>query len=98
MSQQIAVVAIVDAQPGTAREIEAAMRACILATRVESGCVSYVGHRDAQAADRYVFIERWDSQAALDAHMQTPHLQALGAALESLGASLEVVTLQPLDD
>ncbi len=85
MSQQIAVVAIVDAQPGTARGIEAAMRACILATRAESGCLSYVGHRDAQAADHYVFIERRDSQAT-------------GAAFESLGASLEVVTLQPLDD
>ncbi len=98
MSQQIAVVAIVDSQPGTTREIEAAMQTCIAATRAESGCLFYVGHRDAQTPDRHVFIERWDTQAALDAHMQTPHFQALGAAFESLEASLEVVTLQPLDE
>lgn len=98
MSQQIAVVAIVDSQPGTSHDIEAAMQTCILATRAEAGCISYVGHRDVEMPNRHVFIERWDSQAVLDAHMQTPHLQALGAAFEALGASLEIVTLQPLDD
>ena len=98
MSQQIAVVAIVDSQPGTTGEIEAAIRTCILATRAETGCLFYVCHRDAQMANRHVFIERWDSQAALDAHMQTPHLQTLGAAFGSLGATLEVMMLQPLEE
>ena len=98
MSQQIAVVAIVDSQPGTTHEIEAAMRTCILATRAESGCLSYVAHRDTQAPNRHVFVELWESQAALDAHMQTPHLQAIGAAFAALGASLEIITLQPIDE
>ena len=65
-------------------------------TRAEAGCLSYVATRDLKTAGRYVFVEEWESQAALDAHMRTPHLRTFGGVVKSLGASLQVMTLQPL--
>lgn len=98
MSTPITVVAIVAGTPATAQAVEAAIRACVPPTRAEAGCRSYVAHRDLKTAGQYVFVESWESQAALDAHMQTPHLKALGAAMKANDVPLQVMTLQALED
>lgn len=97
MSQPITVIAIVTGKPETRPELEAAIRACIPPTRAEPACVSYEAKRDPGTPGRYVFVESWQDQAALDSHMQTPHLKALGAAFQRLEASLEIMTLEALD-
>ena len=53
----------------------AGARAAIAETVKEKGCVSYDLHQSISNADRYVFVERWETREALAAHFKTPHLQ-----------------------
>jgi quinol monooxygenase YgiN len=46
-------------------EREAVMRT----SRAEDGCLEYTFAADPLAADRVILFERWESQAALDAHL-----------------------------
>ena len=46
-------------------EREGAMRT----SRAEAGCLEYTFAADPLAADRVVLFERWEDQAALDAHL-----------------------------
>jgi quinol monooxygenase YgiN len=41
----------------------------MLASRAEAGCLEYVFSADPLQPGRVVLFERWESQAALDAHL-----------------------------
>jgi len=98
MTDAITVVAIVQAKAGEEQAIEAAIRACVLATRKEADNLSYVAHRDLDVAGRFVFVERWANRAALASHEKQPHFLALGAALTGkTAAPLSVSLLSALD-
>ena len=43
-------------------------------SRAEDGCLEYVMAADPLEATRVVLFERWESQAALDAHLATQRL------------------------
>ena len=64
--------------------IEAA-RAVMAATRQEPGCRSYVFSSDLADPGLFRLFEEWDSQEALDAHFQTPHMATFQAAMGGLG-------------
>lgn len=40
----------------------------VLRSRAEPGCVSHEVSRDVQQPERFVFVERWQDMAALQAH------------------------------
>ena len=97
MAGSVQVVALVVARAGQADALVQAIETITAATLGEAGCLSYVPHRDLQDPNRFVFIEHWASQEALDAHNQTPHLQAFAATIGPLlAAPLQVLVLQPL--
>lgn len=99
LSPEIAVVAIAQVKPGQENAAEHAIRPCVAPTRKEDGCHLYTIHTDLDQTGRFVFIERWASRAALDAHMQTPHFLAMAKALESLLAKpFEVFITRELAD
>ncbi len=91
MSEQIRLVVFFDAKAGEEAALEAATRACIPPTRQEAGCLEYTLHRDRSDASRLVLIETWKSQAALDAHMETPHLKQMFAVLERVTRSGAII-------
>ncbi len=94
---QIEVVAIVRAKAGHGAEVAAAMKACEAPSRAESTNSLYTPHRDLDDPDTFVFIERWDSREALQAHMETPHFKEMAKKLEPLLAGpFQVHILQPL--
>lgn len=72
---QIEVVAIVKVKAGKEAEAAEAMKACVAPSRAESTNHAYTPHRDLDAPDTMIFIERWDSREALQAHMETPHFK-----------------------
>jgi quinol monooxygenase YgiN len=45
----------------------------IAETHKEPGCLHYQLYKDLAAANQYAFLEEWESPAALEAHMRTPH-------------------------
>jgi quinol monooxygenase YgiN len=69
----------------------AAITETIEATHDEPGCQSYALHRDVNAPNTLVLVERWTSQVALDAHLQQPYVAKLGAAAAELLAAPPVI-------
>ncbi|MDN5749601.1 MAG: antibiotic biosynthesis monooxygenase [Pseudonocardia sp.] len=72
----LSVVATMRAQPGKEQELRELLESLISPTRAEEACVTYALHQGAQDPAVFIFYENWASQAALDAHLGTPHLQA----------------------
>jgi len=63
-----------EALQGHEEELAEQLVALLAPTRREPGCLLYQLHRDPAHPGRFMFYEIWDNQAALDAHMASPHL------------------------
>jgi len=59
----------------------AAIAAGVAATREEPGNLDYRFSPDLDEPDRFNLIERWEDEAAVDAHMNSPHLAEFLAAI-----------------
>lgn len=72
------------------------------ATRREPGCRAYTFSLDVEDAGKVHLFEHWDSQGALDAHFQTPHMARFNVAVAGLGVrealiqKYEVSAVKPL--
>ncbi len=66
-------------------------------TVLEPGCLEYHAHLYADDPRRVLFYERWQGQAAFEAHMATAHVAAFIAAIgELLSEAPEINRLQHL--
>jgi len=83
----VVVVAIFKVKEGLADDAIAALTDAITATHDEAGCLAYALHRDVNAPESLVLVERWTSQVALEAHLQQPYIAALGAKAAELLAA-----------
>jgi quinol monooxygenase YgiN len=97
----ILLTAFIEVAPTERATIAAALAKVIPATRAENGCEEYGCYEDTQQQGRYVFIERWRDQAALDRHLGTPHMAAwmsvAGPRMKSaLGLLYEGATVKEL--
>ena len=91
--QPLTVVAEVRAKADKVEQVKQALTELIGPTRQEPGCISYVLHQSNDDPARFLFFENWTSQAALDEHLQRPHLQAFVAQADELLAEPLDVTL-----
>ena len=97
MAEDVRVAAFLFANSGLEDAVQAAALACVGPTPAEAGNVMYVLHRDTRDPSLFVFIEHWKSQAALDAHMQTPHFKKLLGEIDGkLARPLDVHVLSPI--
>jgi quinol monooxygenase YgiN len=80
----VVVTALVKIQPDVREDALAALTRGIEGTHGEDGNITYALHEDLNAAGHFVIIEKWTSQEALQAHGETPHLQAMFAELGPL--------------
>ena len=86
MSDIIRVVAHLTAKPDRIEETRAALEACIDPTREEEGCILYELMQNNADPTDFTFVEEWTSDAALDLHLQTPHLKELQSRSDELFA------------
>lgn len=77
--------------PQNATAAANAMQAVQAATHEEAGCIRYVFSADLVEAGVFRLYEEWESQAALEAHFETDHIAAFGAALAELDVEREGV-------
>jgi quinol monooxygenase YgiN len=77
MSEPLTILARFRAKAGQESRLRRELQRLLAPTRAEAGCISYDLHQSQSDPALFVFYEDWASQAALDAHFQTPHLQAL---------------------
>ena len=73
----LTVVATFEARPGKEAELRAALIGLVAPTRKETGCINYDLHISTESPAKFLFHENWTNKAALDAHLLTPHIQAL---------------------
>jgi len=82
--QTVTVVATFVARAGRETELRNALIKLVAPTREESGCLNYDLHISPENPGRFLFHENWTAKAALDAHLQSPHIQALVTRLDEL--------------
>ena len=63
----------------------AAAREMMSETRKEPGCISYTFSADLEEPGRFRIFEEWESEEALAAHFQAPHMARLQQAMGGLG-------------
>jgi quinol monooxygenase YgiN len=68
------VVAVIAAKPGSEAIVEDALKALVVASRGDRGCISYDLFASESTPGTFVTIEKWDSQEDLDAHMASSHI------------------------
>lgn len=73
--QGVRVVARVVARAGKVEELRAVLLGLVEPTHREPGCVTYELLQNKNDPTDFTFVEEWTSEAALDAHLQSPHLQ-----------------------
>ena len=78
------VVAHLRAQEGRGAELGQALKGLIEPTRAEPGNISYELLASLDDERNYTFVEEYRDGDALEAHMNTPHVQAAIAAMPEL--------------
>jgi len=81
---EIVIVASIKARPGKEDETREALGGLVAPTHAEDGCILYSLHQGAADTTRFVFVERWESQEALDAHLGSDHIAAVLAKADEL--------------
>jgi quinol monooxygenase YgiN len=77
MSEPLTIIARFRAKAGQESRLRQELQRLLAPTRAEAGCINYDLHQSQSDPALFVFYEKWASQAAVDAHFQTPHLQAV---------------------
>ena len=98
----IHVLAVITAKPGQRDHILAAFRDNVPAVRAEVGCLAYEAVVDiANPAPGFaqfgadVFVEKWASLEALQAHAVAPHMKAYAGKVKEFTASRAIHVLEP---
>ena len=89
----VVVVAVLTPKPDRRDEVRAALVEAVAATHQEPGCELYSLNENDET---FVFVERWASQEALDAHLAGPVLQKLGAVFADAIVDSNVQILSPV--
>ena len=93
----VIVVGTLTPKPGQEAALEEALVALAAPTHDEQGCVVYAVHRENGDGSRMAMVERWASQADLDAHMGSAHIAGLiGRMDELLAAPPDIVLYTPV--
>lgn len=77
----LVVMGVVEIEEGTIDQVRDAIATMENETRKEPGCLDYSFSVEVSNPATMRISERWESMEALEAHMNTPHMAAFGAAL-----------------
>lgn len=91
----IYVVATTQLKPENKDAYVAGARDCIAATRKETGCIFYDGHISVSDPNQFVFVERWESRDALNAHARSDHMKVwrkLSADFKASPTVIEIIS------
>lgn len=83
----IIVTGAVVASPGIFDQVLKLSLEHVERSRKEPGCISHDVHVDCQNPMRLFFYERWQDEAAIQAHFQLPASRGFIKALKELGAA-----------
>ncbi len=93
MAGKVTVIAFHRAKPGKEQALREALLAVCAPTRAEKGCLNYDLHVSPDDPGLLVFHENWESEADLDAHLASPHIEAFRTVAGELLAEPPDITL-----
>ena len=97
-NEAVIVLALIPFKESLPQPVKDALPGLLSATRAEDGNISYNAHIPADGDNKLYFHEVWKSKAALDEHLQTPHLTGfLEAAGPFLDGEPEITLWRALD-
>ena len=82
--QTLCVIAHIRARKEKQDQLKDVLNALIAPTRKEAGCIRYQLYRNNQDPQDFTFIEEWQDDAALELHLQTPHLRSAAQSFAEL--------------
>ena len=92
MAEPITIIATQCARPERRDDLRAQIRLLAEAARAEAGCLEYRVLAAEDSEDTFIFIERWATRAALDAHFHTEAFQAFwNTRMNYLTRDVEIV-------
>jgi quinol monooxygenase YgiN len=83
MMAEIHLIARAVARKGKETELRTLLQEMLAPTHAEPGCRLYELYQS-NSPERFYFHERWESQAALDRHMATPHFKRMEQSAKDL--------------
>lgn len=72
----LTAVTFIEGRPGKGAEVKRELLSLSAPTRAEEGNLRYDLYRSVDAPDRFMRLEVWRDEAALERHKATPHLRA----------------------
>lgn len=84
MPATVHVVARFVAKAGKEQALKSALNALIAPSRRELGCYQYDLLENASDPRDFCFVERWDTEKALDQHRESPHVKQAQSQVEGL--------------
>ena len=94
----IKIVAILAVKPAHRAELLAVFRDLVAKSRAEAGNLRYDLHQDLQNENRFVFVETWQDQAAVDSHNASSHFQGFVRAILAKPRSGEFVFMTDVSE
>jgi quinol monooxygenase YgiN len=92
MSDTIIVTGTIDLDPAKRDDAIAAALDVMEATRAEEGNEGYTFSTDLADPGRLHLVEQWASEAAMQAHMTTPHLATFMEKMATFGVTAASLT------
>ncbi|MGI9401432.1 MAG: putative quinol monooxygenase [Rhizobiaceae bacterium] len=98
------VVAIITTKSGQREKVLEEFRKVVPAVHAEDGCIEYGPVVDADnvgdfqtnfGENTFVVVEKWESAAALAAHIKTPHMAEYASKVRDLLAGRAIHVLSP---
>lgn len=93
---ELKIIATIVAKPEFDNEIVGILKAVVEGSRKEDGNVSYTLHRDTKNLLKYIIVEVWKSQEAIDYHNNTPHFTTFAKAIEGKIQELQIDVIQEI--
>jgi quinol monooxygenase YgiN len=99
----ICVIATIETIAGGRDDLLAVFRGLVASVRAEKGCIEYTPMVDVSSGlapqipirqNVVTVVEKWESLAALDAHLKTPHMAQFRKQTEPLRLNLSLQVLQ----
>ncbi|EGK00617.1 MULTISPECIES: putative quinol monooxygenase [Dysgonomonas] len=91
---ELKIAAIITVKPEAIKDILPIFQAVVQGSQEEDGCISYNVHQDTSDSTRFIILEEWESQAAIDFHGNTDHFKTYQKASKDMVVKKEVIKMK----
>lgn len=96
MPDEVTVVATFKIKPEHEDEAVAILSEVVEKSHGEDGCVKYTLHKANNQPHSYAIVERWRSQADLDAHFRMPYMARIADAIGMAAEPAQILFCSPV--